>query len=210
MMATYFLMQESKNIFELPPQERLSIFKNIFDLLGIDQNKEKIAEYKRETNALIKARSDVEQYDTKLQRNLQTLITQRPTLQTIWKRYDQHLDAQWLQFIQEQQLLGDKVIIEHFHLPTILATEEIKNCIADRQDHYHTQKTQTDLAQQALRTHENHITTIQQQYETIAKDISHIESQSQQRNEQVLLTLQDEIQHIQQQQTQLRTTQEAQ
>ena len=59
LLGTYFLMQDSTNIFELPPQERLNIFKSVFDLLGIDESKEKIGEEKREISAMIKARSDV-------------------------------------------------------------------------------------------------------------------------------------------------------
>lgn len=67
LLGTYFLMQDSTNIFELPPQERLSIFKSVFDLLGIDESKEKIGEQKREISAMIKARSDISGYDNKLQ-----------------------------------------------------------------------------------------------------------------------------------------------
>ena len=68
-------MQESKNIFELKPQERLMILKSVFDLLGIDESKEKVGEEKREISALIKARSDTSQYDNKLTNGLTALIT---------------------------------------------------------------------------------------------------------------------------------------
>ena len=80
-------MQDSINIFELPPQERLMILKNIFDLLGIDEIKEKIAEQKREVSSVIKVRSDTTQYDNKLQEGLSSILSLWPGINNLLERY---------------------------------------------------------------------------------------------------------------------------
>jgi hypothetical protein len=41
-------MQDSDNIFELQPAERLTVLKNVFGLLGIDEAKDVVAERKKE------------------------------------------------------------------------------------------------------------------------------------------------------------------
>jgi hypothetical protein len=41
-------MQDSDNIFELQPAERLTVLKNVFGLIGIDEAKEVIAEKRKE------------------------------------------------------------------------------------------------------------------------------------------------------------------
>lgn len=46
--STMFLLQESKNIFELQPAERIEILKNVFDLMSIDEAKDRIADRRRE------------------------------------------------------------------------------------------------------------------------------------------------------------------
>lgn len=46
--STMFLLQESQNIFELTPGDRIEILKNVFDLMSIDTAKERIAEKKRD------------------------------------------------------------------------------------------------------------------------------------------------------------------
>jgi hypothetical protein len=45
---TVFLMQDSDNIFELAPAERLTVLKNVFWLLWIDEAKEIISEKRKE------------------------------------------------------------------------------------------------------------------------------------------------------------------
>jgi DNA repair exonuclease SbcCD ATPase subunit len=47
-LNTVFLMQDSANIFQLTPAERLTVLKNVFNLLAIDEGKDIIADKKRE------------------------------------------------------------------------------------------------------------------------------------------------------------------
>ncbi len=65
-LNTVFLMQDSDNIFELMPSDRLEVLKNVFNLLGIDDAKEKIADKKKEIWYKIKAITDTSIYDQKI------------------------------------------------------------------------------------------------------------------------------------------------
>lgn len=118
-LGTYFLLQDSDNIFELPPKDRLEIFKHVFGLLGIDESKDKIAEEKREIGAIIKSRADMTQYDIKLKTLLDRLIPLWSHIQIQWERYKQDNTAisHRSSFVSEQELLQGKIIIEHLALP---------------------------------------------------------------------------------------------
>lgn len=86
-LGTQMLMQDTPNIFELEPKDRLEIFKNVFNLLGIDEAKEKIAERKRELAAMIKARADTSAYDQKIKQSITLLISQRDSISQMIKNY---------------------------------------------------------------------------------------------------------------------------
>ncbi len=61
-LSTCFLMQDSDNIFEMSPSERINIFKNIFNLIWIDEIKDKLAERKKELNLHIKLLSSEDRW----------------------------------------------------------------------------------------------------------------------------------------------------
>lgn len=107
LLATYFLLQESKNIFELQAQERMTILKNVFDLIGIDETKEVIAENKREVTAIIKARSDQTQYDDKFSLGLETLKKSWNKVVDILQYYmiDDPRFIDWKSFFFDQTVL---------------------------------------------------------------------------------------------------------
>lgn len=73
--STMFLLQESQNIFELTPGDRIDILKNVFDLMSIDVAKDRIAEKKREVQLQKKILGDTQHQDAKLRMSLQGLIT---------------------------------------------------------------------------------------------------------------------------------------
>lgn len=140
-------MQDSINIFELPPQERLMILKNIFDLLGIDEIKEKIAEQKREVSSLIKVRSDTNQYDTKLQEALHAILSLWPEVVHLTERYDYKESlSDWQAFVSEQKLLDGKILIEHFSLPKLFDTNSLEQIIVSKQEEYQRIKTLQEIA----------------------------------------------------------------
>ena len=74
-MNTIFLMQDSENIFELTPIDRLTILKNVFNLMGIDEAKEVLADKKREIRYKIKSTTDISKYDEKLKNNIQNYLS---------------------------------------------------------------------------------------------------------------------------------------
>lgn len=74
-MNTIFLMQDSDNIFELTPLDRLTILKNVFNLMGIDEAKDVLADKKREIRYKIKATTDISKYDEKLKNNIQGYLS---------------------------------------------------------------------------------------------------------------------------------------
>lgn len=74
-MNTIFLMQDSDNIFELTPLDRLTILKNVFNLMGIDEAKDVLADKKREIRYKIKATTDISKYDEKLKKNIQSYLS---------------------------------------------------------------------------------------------------------------------------------------
>lgn len=113
-VSTVFMMQDSANIFELTPTERLLVLKNVFNLMDIDQAKDRIADRKRQIQTEKKILSDTTQMDVKLQSYVDTLLT------TIASMLAVHLDLGDMQamrdFYDEVQLVRDKISIMGFDL----------------------------------------------------------------------------------------------
>lgn len=176
LLGTYFLMQDSTNIFELPPQERLMILKNIFDLLGIDETKEKISEQKREISALIKARSDDSLYDNKLQQGIHALMVSWNDIDRLLQTYHMsELGKNRQSFIDEQKLLGDKVLMEHFSLPKLFDTDRLDHAIIQFQEQYHKFTTTQQLLSQQLLDHKKQSQQLEQQHNTLTQQITQIQ-----------------------------------
>ena len=72
-LSTVFLLQDADNIFEMRPSDRLIVLKNVFNLLWIDDAKEKIQEKKKEVWYKLKALQDHSLQDNKLRTNLKDL-----------------------------------------------------------------------------------------------------------------------------------------
>ena len=136
--GTHMLMQDSINIFELPPQQRIDIFKNIFGLLGIDEAKEKISEEKRSLSAMIKTRQDTSRIDTVARQQSNVLITQRPTIEGIITEYmtekNKSYDTRWL-LIYERSLLQEHITIESLTLPDTLPDIDHLETLIDTRHH---------------------------------------------------------------------------
>ena len=80
-LSTVFLLQEADNIFEMTPADRLIVLKNVFNLLGIDEAKEKVQERKKEIQYKLKALQDHSLQDWKLRSNLKSLWNNIKTLE---------------------------------------------------------------------------------------------------------------------------------
>ena len=72
-LSTVFLLQDADNIFEMRPVDRLIVLKNVFNLLWIDDAKEKVQEKKKEVWYKLKALQDHSLQDNKLRANLKSL-----------------------------------------------------------------------------------------------------------------------------------------
>jgi hypothetical protein len=69
-----FLLQDSENVFELQPVDRLIVMKNIFNLIGIDDIKDKISDKRREIQTTLKIKSDTSRFDSKIKTILSNYI----------------------------------------------------------------------------------------------------------------------------------------
>jgi DNA repair exonuclease SbcCD ATPase subunit len=128
-LNTVFLMQDSANIFQLAPAERLNVLKNVFNLLSIDEGKEVIAEKKREIYYKLKATADTSKYDDRLK---QLLATYEETFTNLldFKDYlglKEYIDKnEYHDFISEINFIKEKVTITDFSLtnfPAHLVTD---------------------------------------------------------------------------------------
>jgi hypothetical protein len=79
-LSTMFLLQDAENIFEMQPADRLTVLKNVFGLLGIDEAKEQVQDKKRELSYKLKALQDQSQQDNKLRKWLKDLRENYSTL----------------------------------------------------------------------------------------------------------------------------------
>jgi len=109
---TTFLMQESDNIFELTPAERISIFKNIFGLLDIDEAKEIIAEEKKNISALLKVKRNTDDVNSKLSRYLSQYLD-------ITASQQHRISPEIASHAKDWEMLRDKITIESFDLASL-------------------------------------------------------------------------------------------
>lgn len=149
-MNTIFLMQDSDNIFELTPVDRLTILKNVFNLMGIDEAKEVLADKKREIRYKIKSKTDISKYDEKLKTNIQKYLS---TFNDTKELLTHAIDTQtYEQFFDERKMIEEKIQITDFSL---------KDFPTDRGKQLHIYIDQKKSQEQKL----------QHQLESIQKDI---------------------------------------
>jgi len=144
-MNTIFLMQDSDNIFELAPVERLTILKNVFNLLGIDEAKEILADKKREIRYKIKATTDISKYDEKLKNHIKNYLhIFESTKEIVYKKIN---TDNYQEFFDERKMIQEKIKIADFSL---------KEFPTDREDGLHNyiqnQKSQEQKIQHQLET----------------------------------------------------------
>lgn len=150
MEATFFLMQDSDNVFELPPQQRLEIFKNIFWLLDIDEMKERVAEHKRDLSTKIRILKDTSSYDQKFTTSLSGLIWKAHSFLSLVEGYGLSQHYEYLQaFVQDQELLPWKILIENFTLPSVVDKELVEQQFDKALERFHTLQTQQELLKQS-------------------------------------------------------------
>lgn len=150
-MNTIFLMQDSDNIFELTPVDRLTILKNVFNLMGIDEAKDVLADKKREIRYKIKSKTDISKYNEKLKNNIQNYLTTFASTKELLANAIPM--EQYEQFFDEWKMIEEKIQITDFSL---------KDFPTDREQQLHTYIDQKKSQEQKL----------QHQLESIQKDIA--------------------------------------
>lgn len=81
-LTTTILMQDSTNVFELTPGDRIALFKEIFGLLSIDSATDKISDEKKAVSALLKSKQVTDDTDINLRKYLQAWCSIIEPLQT--------------------------------------------------------------------------------------------------------------------------------
>lgn len=119
-VSTIFLLQDSQNIFEMQPSERLEVLKNVFWLLSIDESKEIVKDKRTEVRYQIKAYQDTSAYEDKLQRYLDQILHYLTSLE------NNEISKQFLWGVvsqkEELEIFKEKLSINNFSFPEELSS----------------------------------------------------------------------------------------
>lgn len=150
--STMFLLQNSDNIFSLAPAERIDILKNIFNLLSIDEAKERIDDKRREIKLQKKILADTTGSDSKLRATLQSLLHSFTQL----SGYPQWVFlSKYTSSTRELANIADKIQIHLFSIPTVL-----QEMVTAAVGYIETQKKEYHSSQQTAQHLQDSITTI--------------------------------------------------
>lgn len=112
-LSTIFLLQDSENIFELAPADRLTVMKNIFNLVWIDDIKDQIADKKKEIQTTLKIKSDTTLFDNKIKTSLSNYIRD---FRTIENSKIVGISSETSDFVNELEMIAEKVNINDFSM----------------------------------------------------------------------------------------------
>ncbi len=115
-LSTTMLLQDSTNVFELQPTERISLFKEIFGLLSIDSATDRINDERRNATATLKAKWDTNTVDKRLQEYLYNLIAFWKTLISLERSPTNKKTDILKNLIEEIELVYEKISINGFSL----------------------------------------------------------------------------------------------
>lgn len=173
-MNTIFLMQDSDNIFELTPIERLTILKNVFNLMGIDEAKEILADKKKDIRYKIKSKTDLSSYDKKLQNKVQEyLSTFETTEQILWENIDTKL---YKNYFEERKMIADKLTIKEFSLKDFPDAREtwLQTYIDIQKEQIQKIQHQLETIQQNIKDEQQKLKEIQTTEKELSKTISEL------------------------------------
>jgi len=163
-LSTVFLLQDADNIFEMRPADRLIVLKNVFNLLWIDDAKEKVQEKKKEVWYKLKALQDHSLQDNKLRDNLKSLWNNLKTLEE-----DDELKGVLSlndEFFENIEWFFDQISLNDFSLNWLEHSpfEKAENLIQTKMDAVIKLDAQLNEFQQQ-------VSTLNQQKNQISKDI---------------------------------------
>ena len=180
--STIFLLQDSKNIFEMQPAERLEVLKNVFWLLWIDESKDLVKDKHKEVTLQIKALQDTSNYETKMNNYLSIILQDFSVLDN--KLISKDIVASSRDEIDELKMLKENLSINNFSIPEecfsfILPLQEV---IKDLKEEYQKKQATLSAYQEQNRWFESQILSIQREIssskywiEDIDKKLSNID-----------------------------------
>ena len=180
--STIFLLQDSKNIFEMQPAERLEVLKNVFWLLWIDESKDLVKDKQREVAPQIKSMQDTSNYETKLNNYLSTILQDFSVLDD--KQISKDIIASSRDEIDELRMFKENLSINNFSIPEecfsfILPLQEV---IKDLKEEYQKKQATLSAYSEQNRWFESQILSIQREIssskywiEDIDKKLSNID-----------------------------------
>ena len=180
--STIFLLQDSKNIFEMQPSERLEVLKNVFWLLWIDESKDLVKDKHKEVTLQIKALQDTSNYETKMNNYLSIILQDFSVLDN--KPISKDIVASSRDEIDELKMLKENLSINNFSIPEecfsfILPLQEV---IKDLKEAYQKKQATLSAYQEQNRWFESQILSIQREIssskywiEDIDKKLSNID-----------------------------------
>jgi hypothetical protein len=117
-LSTVFLLQDSENVFELQPVDRLIVMKNIFNLIGIDSIKNQISDRRREIQTTLKVKSDTSNLDLKIKSLVTSYVNDFKKIQEseFSTTFNLNRNDKYIEFMQELEVVSDKVNINEFGL----------------------------------------------------------------------------------------------
>lgn len=168
--STTFLMQDSENMFEMTPADRINVFKNIFWLLNIDEAKDVISDAKKEATALLKSRRNTDDVNTKLQRLVHEYIN-------IVSASHEQLSDDIISHANDRELVHEKLGVENFDiasLPLASWQEMMMNYDKQRLDFQSRQGRLQELQKQVFGK-ESEISTAQRQKQDDERKIADLQ-----------------------------------
>ncbi len=129
-LNTTMLMQDSTNVFELTPGDRISLFKEIFWLISIDSATEKIADEKKGVSALLKAKQLTDDVDKNLQKYLGEFCDY--TEDIFWS-LDNNIISSSTKNTLEQYRKEIKLIVDHITITSFGRDENITKLLYESQ-----------------------------------------------------------------------------
>lgn len=134
-LSTVFLLQDSENIFEQDPKDRLNVMKSIFNLVWIDDVKEQIADKKKEIQTTLKIKSDTTLFDNKIKISLNNYIRD---FRNIENSNIVEISSETSDFVNEIEMIAEKVNINDFSMEwfDMELSEKVENKIAEKMKDY--------------------------------------------------------------------------
>ena len=174
-LSTVFLLQDADNIFEMRPADRLIVLKNVFNLLWIDDAKEKVQEKKKEVQYKLKALQDHSLEDWRLRSNLKWLWDKIKTLEN-----DEEINSiiSWNNiFFEDIEWFFDQMSLNNFSLNWFDKScfQEAENIIKKRVDEVIKLDAQLDEYNQQLRDLNQHKNDIWNDIKSLKLNISDLE-----------------------------------